>query len=112
MAPKKDTRSKTRADAVRAAVDQAFTATAGQAQVTRERAQEIADELAAAAGKVREALDELRPPTGDDLRTLNRRIDALEKKVAALEAPPARKPAKRSTAKRSPAKRAPRSASS
>jgi polyhydroxyalkanoate synthesis regulator phasin len=102
VASKKDKRPKTRADAVRAAVDQAFTATAGQAQVTRERAHEIADELSTAAGKVRDALDELRPPSGDELRALTRRIEALEKKVAALEVKPARRPAKRTTAKRAP----------
>jgi polyhydroxyalkanoate synthesis regulator phasin len=112
VAPKKDKRPKTRTDAVRAAVDQAFTATAGQAQVTRERAQEIADELATAASRVRDALDELRPPTGDDLRTLTKRIEALEKKVAALEAPPAKRaPAKRAAPKRAAPKRQPRAKS-
>jgi polyhydroxyalkanoate synthesis regulator phasin len=85
VAQPKDKRPKTRTDAVRAAVDQAFQATAGQAQVTRERAQEIADELAAAAGRVRDALDELRPAGGDDLRELTARVRSLEAKVAALE---------------------------
>jgi sec-independent protein translocase protein TatB len=105
VAPKQDKRPKTRTDQVRAAVDQAFTATAGQAQVTRERAQEIADELATAASRVRDALDELRPPTGDELRSLTTRLDALEKKVAALEATPAKRTPARKPAARKPAAR-------
>jgi polyhydroxyalkanoate synthesis regulator phasin len=75
-----------RADALRAAVDQAFGATASQAsRVTRDRASEVADELAAAAGRVRDLLDDLRPPTGEDLRALRERIDALEARVRELE---------------------------
>jgi polyhydroxyalkanoate synthesis regulator phasin len=77
-----------RADALRAAVDQAFEATAFGARSTRERAQEVADELAAAAGRVRELLDDLRPPTGDDVRALQRRVEALEARVAELESKP------------------------
>jgi polyhydroxyalkanoate synthesis regulator phasin len=34
---------------------------------------------------VRELLDDLRPPTGEDLRELRRRIDALEARVRNLE---------------------------
>ena len=74
-----------RTDALRAAVDQAFEATAFGARSTRERAQEVADELAAAAGRVRELLDDLRPPTGDDVRALARRVEELEARVAELE---------------------------
>src|SRR4051795_5124596 len=59
-----------RADAVRSAAVQAFQATAGQAGVTRERAQELADDLASAAGRVLGALDDLRPATADDIRAL------------------------------------------
>jgi len=75
-----------RADAVRGAAVQAFQATAGQAGVTRERAQELADELAGAAGRVMAVLDELRPATADDLRSLRADLRALEQRVAALEA--------------------------
>jgi gas vesicle protein len=81
-----------RADAVRSAVDQAFQATAGQAAnaanvgaSAQKRVQELADELAQAAGKVREALDDLRPPTADELRQLQRDVRALEERVSALE---------------------------
>jgi polyhydroxyalkanoate synthesis regulator phasin len=81
-----------RADAVRSAVDQAFQATAGQAANAssaaagaRERVQELADELAQAAGKVREALDDLRPPSAEELRQLQRDVRALEERVTALE---------------------------
>jgi polyhydroxyalkanoate synthesis regulator phasin len=74
-----------RGDAVRQAVDEAFQAAAGQAQFTRERAQEIVDELTGAAGRLRDALDDLRPPTGDDVRELREEVRALAARVAALE---------------------------
>ena len=79
-----------RADAVRQAVDQAFQATAGQgaaaAETGRERAQDIVDQLTQAAGRVSEVLDELRPPTGGELKDLQRSLADLERRVAALEA--------------------------
>ena len=81
--------SSSRTDAVRKAVDQAFQATAGNAtqgaRDARDRAQDLVDELAQAAGRVREALDDLRPPTADEIRGLRADLEALEKRVAALE---------------------------
>jgi polyhydroxyalkanoate synthesis regulator phasin len=78
-----------RTDAVRAAVDQAFQATAGQgaaaAETGRERAQEVVDQLAQAAGRVREVLDDIRPPTVDELKALQKTVAALEQRIAALE---------------------------
>ena len=91
-----------RGDAVRAAAAQAIEATAGQAGVTRERAQQIADDLVNVANRFRETLEDLRPAGSDELRTLRERVAALEERVAALErakAAPARRrttPAKRS----------------
>jgi polyhydroxyalkanoate synthesis regulator phasin len=73
-------------DALRGAVERTMQATMGQAQLTRERAQEIVDELAGTAGRVRDALEELRPVAGDDLKGLRARLDALERRVAELEA--------------------------
>jgi polyhydroxyalkanoate synthesis regulator phasin len=111
MAKEKDTskdsaKRAVRVDAVRSAVDQAFSATAGQgaaaAESGRERAQDIVDQLAQAAGRVRDVLDELRPPTGDDLRTLRESVAALEQRVAALEAAQAKPvPAKKKPARKS-----------
>ena len=57
-----------RTEAVRSAVDQAFQSTAD------------------AAGRVREALDDLRPPTGEEIRGLRADLRALEERVAKLEA--------------------------
>jgi polyhydroxyalkanoate synthesis regulator phasin len=93
------------ADTVRAAVERTFQATAGQAQMTRERAQELVDDLSGATSRVREVLDDLRVATGEDVKALEHQIRKLERRVAALEkdAKPARR---RSPAKRSPAKRA------
>jgi polyhydroxyalkanoate synthesis regulator phasin len=75
----------TRAEALRSAVDQTFSAAAGQAQTTRDRAQELVDELAATAGRLRGALDERLPPTGEDVRGLDTRLGKLEARVAKLE---------------------------
>lgn len=97
------------ADAVRSAVDQAFQA--GQAQFSRERASELVDDLAQVAGRLREALDDLRPISAEDIKALSDKIDRLEARVAKLEKPAAttrRAPAKRAkpAAKRTTAKRA------
>ncbi|PZR67748.1 MAG: hypothetical protein DLM63_05520 [Solirubrobacterales bacterium] len=74
------------ADAVRGAVDRTFQATVGQAQITRERAQELVDELTGAAGRVRAVLDDvLVQSAGDDLRSLREELRALERRVRALE---------------------------
>ena len=77
-------KQKKRSDQVRTAVDQAFSAAAGQAQVSRDRAQELVDELSGAAGRLREVLDDLRPPSGDDLRSLRDEITALRSEVRSL----------------------------
>ena len=68
--PEADEKQPSRGDAVRAAAAQAIEATAGQAGVTRERAQQIADDLVHAANRFRETLEELRPAGSDELRTL------------------------------------------
>ena len=118
MAKKKaKDKSAGRADAVRSAVDQAFQTTAEQAGTARGRAQDIVDEFAQAAGRVREVLEDLRPPTGDELRTLQQTVKRLEQRVAALEgaqAKPKPKPATRRkpAAKRGPAKTKPATGSS
>ena len=112
MAKKKDkdkdkAKGAGRADAVRSAVDQAFQTTAEQsvaaAEQGRDAAQDIVDQLAQAAGRVREVLDDLRPPTGDDVRSLKRSIDALERRIAALEGAGKTRPAARKPAARKPA---------
>ena len=75
-----------RTEAVRKAVDQAFQSTAGSATTqARDRAQDLVDELAQAAGRVRAAVDDLRPPTADEIRGLRADLHALEDRVAALE---------------------------
>jgi polyhydroxyalkanoate synthesis regulator phasin len=73
------------ADTVRSAVDRTFQATLGGAQVTRERAQELVDDVAQAASRVRDVLDDLRVATGEDVRSLRLSIEALERRVSELE---------------------------
>jgi hypothetical protein len=82
MANKKPT---SRTDAVRQAVDQAF-----QAQIPRERIGELLDELGNTAGRLRGAVDDLRPASGEDVRTLRAELAALAARVAELEAAAAR----------------------
>src|SRR3954463_1193169 len=94
MAEPDDKRPPGRAEAVRSAAAQAFQSTAGQAGITRERAQDLADELAQAAGRLIGAFDELRPATADDVRSLRAQVAALEQRVAALEATAAQPKAK------------------
>ena len=93
MAKKKDARKNkqsSRTDAVRAAVDQAFQATAqataGAGQLTRGRAAEIADELAGNITRLRHALDDVRPATPDDLKALRIEVAVLAERVGRLEA--------------------------
>ena len=90
-----------RADQVRSAVDIAFQA-AGE-RIGRERALDLADELASAAHRVREALEELRPPSADDLKRIDKRLGVIEQRLSALES--ATEP-KRAAAKTKPAARA------
>ncbi len=93
MAKKKPT---SRADAVRQAVDQAF-----QTQIPRERISELLDELGSTAGRLRGAVDELRPASAEEVKTLRADVAALTARVAALEtaaAKPKPKPAPRRAA--------------
>jgi polyhydroxyalkanoate synthesis regulator phasin len=81
-------RKPSRTDAVRQAVDDAFSAAAGQAQSTSRRAQDLVEDLARharAAGRVGKAIDDLRPPSADEVRALRREVQALQDRVAALE---------------------------
>ena len=57
-----------------------FQATADSAQSTRTRAQDLVDDVAGAAGRLREMLEQMGP-----LEDLKKQIDALTSRVAALE---------------------------
>ena len=107
--PEAGKKQQSRGDAVRAAAAQAIEATAGQAGFTRERAQQIADELVSAAGRFRETLEELRPAGSDEIAALRERVEALEARIQKLEA--ARTTTRRRTtpAKRPPAQKPPAS---
>ena len=96
-----------RGDAVRQAVDEAFQAAAGQAQFTRERAQDLVDDLSGAAGRLRDVLEELRPAGTDEVRDLRAEVRALAERVARLEATVTEKP-KRAPRARTGAARAPK----
>jgi hypothetical protein len=111
---KKDSSGTDAVGAVRTAVERTFQATADSAQSTRTRAQDLVDEVAGAAGRLREMIEHV-----GVLEDLKKQVDALAKRVAALEgdgssskpAARTRKPAARkstagsSTASRSTASR-------
>lgn len=108
-------------DSIRAAIERGLQISAEGAQATRERTRELVDEIASAAGRVRQSLDDMR--VLDELRRLRNEVEALGARVSALERPSAppssagsasdAKPAvsrassaAKATATRSPAKKA------
>ncbi|MGI9097186.1 MAG: hypothetical protein ACR2H2_01605 [Solirubrobacteraceae bacterium] len=90
MAKKK---SASRAEAVREAAEQAF-----RAQIPRERISELLDELGHTAGRLRGAVDELRPASEAELKSLRAEVRALTRRVEALEAKPKRAPRRKPSA--------------
>jgi hypothetical protein len=77
---KKDNSGTDAVGAVRTAVERTFHATAEGAQSTRTRAQDLVDEVAGAAGRLREMVDQL-----SVLEDIKKQVDALSSRVAALE---------------------------
>jgi hypothetical protein len=77
---KKDNSGTDAVGAVRTAVERTFHATAEGAQSTRTRAQDLVDEVAGAAGRLREMVDQL-----NVLEDIKKQVDALSSRVAALE---------------------------
>ncbi|MEA2293512.1 MAG: hypothetical protein QOE86_1151 [Solirubrobacteraceae bacterium] len=85
-------RPRSRAEQLRSAVEGAFGATASGAGPVQKRAADLADELVGAASRVREVLEELRPPSPDELQALREQVAGLEQRVAELEAAARPKP--------------------
>ena len=77
---KKDNPGADAVGAVRTAVERTFHATADQAQSTRTRAQDLVDEVASAAGRLREMVEQL-----GVLEDIKKQVEALSSRVAALE---------------------------
>jgi polyhydroxyalkanoate synthesis regulator phasin len=90
---KKDNKPAEAVGAVRTAVERTFQATADSAQSTRTRAQDLVDEVAGAASRVREMIEDIN--VLEDLKRLRNEVETLTRRVAALEdkPAPARKPA-------------------
>ena len=72
--------------ALRAAVEGTLKASAEGASATRERTREIVDEIAAAAGRVRHTLEDMR--VLDEVKRLRSEVEALASRVASLEIKP------------------------
>src|SRR3954454_12157303 len=72
-------------DSIRAAIERGLQVSAEGAQATRERTRELVDEIASAAGRVRQSLEDMR--VLDELRKLRGEVEALAARVAALERP-------------------------
>jgi hypothetical protein len=77
---KKDNPGTDPVGAVRTAVERTFQATADGAQSTRTRAQDLVDEVAGAAGRLREMVDQL-----GVLEDLKKQVETLSSRVASLE---------------------------
>jgi DNA-binding protein HU-beta len=93
-------------EAVRSAVERTFQATTEGAATTSKRTRNLVDEVAAAASRIRETIEDLK--ILEDVRAIRTEIEGLARRVTALEnrgAPSRPAPAKRTTAKRTPAKR-------
>src|SRR5215208_1572594 len=94
-------------EAVRGAVERTFQATAEGTGGARDRGRSLLDDVASAAQRIRESFDDLR--VLEDVRGLRTELEALNRRVAALEkqaaAPPA--PATPAAAKTAPTRRAP-----
>jgi uncharacterized membrane protein YccC len=114
---KKQDEPKDALESIRSTVERTFQAYSEGAQSTGERTRAVIEELASAAARFRQTMEE--PRLADEVKGLRREIEALSQRVAALEAakpaPAARrsstrKPASRSTPK--PAARARQSSSS
>src|SRR5919199_5439959 len=82
---KKDGAQSEAVDAIRAAIERGLQVSAEGAQATRERTRELVDEIASAAGRVRQSLEDMR--VLDELRRLRTEVEALAARVAALERP-------------------------
>ena len=136
--PKKDKKKKGKkgsdaadaVEAVRSAVERTFQATTEGAGVTQKRTRALVDEVANAAARIRETIEDLK--ILEDVRGLRTEVEGLARRIAALEvrqsktapaaAPSRPAPAKRtkrkaaakrrSTAKRSTAKRTAKAAPS
>ena len=74
------------AESLRTAVDRTVQATVGQAAVTRDRAQDLVDDVAQAAGRVRDVLEDLRVATKEDIRDLRDLVLSMQSRISTLEA--------------------------
>ena len=104
---KKDNPGADAVGAVRTAVERTFQATADSAQSTRTRAQDLVDEVAGAAARVREMIEQV--GVLEDLKGLRGEVEKLARRVAALEGgskPAASKPASSKPASSSAARAA------
>src|SRR5688572_24554994 len=70
-------------EAVRGAVERTLQATTGQTEGARERGRGLLEDVASAAQRIRESFDDLK--VLEDVRGLRAEIDALSRRVAALE---------------------------
>jgi hypothetical protein len=106
-------------EAVRSAVERTFQATTEGAEGTQKRTRALVDEVAHAAARIRETIEDLR--ILEDVRGLRGEVESLARRVGTLEGriaeawPPSRpapakppsRPAKRSAKRASTAKRSP-----
>jgi hypothetical protein len=86
-------------EALRATFERTIQAYTEGAQTTGERTRAVLDEMAAAAARIRQTLQDAR--AADEIAGLRREVEALSQRVAALEAAKASPQARRTPARRS-----------
>ena len=99
---KKDTKGSESPDPVetiRAAIERTLHATTDSAAGTQKRSRQLVDEVTSAASRIRATIEELR--VLDEVKGLRNDIDALARRVAALESAPAKPPARSTATSRS-----------
>lgn len=84
------------AESLRSAFERTVQAYTGGAQSTGERTRAVLDELAAAAARMRQTILDAR--AADEIAGLRREVEALSKRVAALEAAKPKPPERRKSA--------------
>ena len=87
-------------EAVRSAVERTFQATTEGAATTSKRTRNLVDEVAAAASRIRETIEDLK--ILEDVKGLRTEIEGLARRVAALEVR-SEAPSRPAPAKRTPA---------
>jgi hypothetical protein len=100
---KKDEEPADLVETIRSTIERTFHAYAEGAQPIGERTRQVIDEVAAAASRIRQTMEEAR--VADEVRGLRREVEALAQRVTALESAKPAPTTRRTSSSRSSASR-------